>query len=464
MREQPSINRGNRLNRAALVCGISGELLKAGGEVVIEWLFKIYNMVWRTGVAPEDWQRAILVPIHKKSSRRKCGNYRGISLLSIPGKVFARILNDRVRLMTDNRLLEEQAGFRSGRGCIDQIFVIRQLVEKHLEKGKKMFAAFVDLEKAYDKVWRADLWRALREYGIGGRLLGAIEALYKESKACVRVEAELTEEFVVKQGLRQGCPLSPWLFNIFLDRVVREAMVEFKGGVVLDSCLIQILLFADDTVVMAQTEEDLTENIERLYVAMKRHSLAINYSKSNTMVFSKEYTECKVEVDGVRLKQARETVYLGVRLSENGGMESELERTIGMAATAVGALREPVFGNKELSKEAKLTVYNAVVVPTLVYGCEAWVLRERDKMRLQAMEMKVLRGVTGVTRLDCMRSEEIRKALKQEAVVTQVMRRREGWKDKVMENHGSLMGKVLRGQVEGKRPRGRPRKRWSDDF
>ena len=80
------------------------------------------------------------------------------------------------------------------------------------------------------------------------------------------------------------------------------------------------------------------------------------------------------------------------------------------------------------------------------------------------MEMKVLRGVAGVTRLDCMRSEEIRKALKQEAVVTQVMRRREGWKDKVTENHGSLMGKVLRGQVEGKRPRGRPRKRWSDDF
>ena len=199
-------------------------------------------------------------------------------------------------------------------------------------------------------------------------------------------------------------------------------MVEFKGGVVLDSCLIQILLFVDNTVVMAKTEEDLTENIERLYVAMKWHGLVINWSKSNTMVFSNEYTECKVEVDGVRLKQARETVYLGVRLSENGGMESELERRIGMAATAVGALREPIFGNK-LSKEAKLTVYNAVVVPTLVYGCEAWVLKERDKMRLQAMEMRVLRGVAGVTRLKCMRSEEIRKALKQEAVVTQVMKR-----------------------------------------
>ena len=119
------------------------------------------------------------------------------------------ILSNRVKQLTYNRLLEEQAGFRSGRGCTDHIFVIRQLVEKHLEKEKKMFAAFIDLEKAYNKVWRADLWSALREYGIEGRLLGSIEALYKESKACVRVEGELSEEFSVKQGLRQGCPLLP---------------------------------------------------------------------------------------------------------------------------------------------------------------------------------------------------------------------------------------------------------------
>ena len=86
--------------------------------------------------APMDWQRAIIVPVHKKNSRRKCGNYRGISLLSIPGKVLAKVLNDRVRCLTEDLLLEEQAGCRSGRGCIDQSFVIRLLMEKHLEKDK----------------------------------------------------------------------------------------------------------------------------------------------------------------------------------------------------------------------------------------------------------------------------------------------------------------------------------------
>ena len=175
-------------------------------------------------------------------------------------------------------------------------------------------------------------------------------------------------------------------------------MKEFQGGVALDNCLIQILLFADDTVVVAQTEEDMSANIKALHEAIKRHGLIINWSKSNTMVFSKDHTECKVEVEGVTIEQARETVYLGVRLSENGGMGSELERRIGMAATTVRALREPVFGNKELSREAKLRVYNVVVVPTLVYGCETWVLKERAKSRVQAIEMKVLKGVAGVTR------------------------------------------------------------------
>ena len=104
-----------------------------------------------------------------------------------------------------------------------------------------------------------------------GILLGSIKALYEESNACVRVEGEVTEEFMVEQGLQQGCPLSPWLFNVFLDRVVREAMVGFQGGLELDRCPIRNLMFADDTVMLAQTAEDLSQNVGRFHEAVKRH-------------------------------------------------------------------------------------------------------------------------------------------------------------------------------------------------
>ena len=142
--------------------------------MVIEWLVKLFNEVWGRGVAPRDWKSAIIVPIHKKGSRLKCTNYRGIRLLSVVGKVFARVLNYRVKGLTEGSVMDEQGGFRSGRGCLDQIFAVKQVIEKMTEKDKVMFMVFIDLEKAYDNVCREKLWRILFEYGIRGRLLRSI--------------------------------------------------------------------------------------------------------------------------------------------------------------------------------------------------------------------------------------------------------------------------------------------------
>ena len=97
------------------MCGI---LLKVRGGIIVRWLHLIFNMVWETGKAPGDWQKAVIIVIHKKGSKRMCKNYRGISLLSIPGKVFAKILDATIRQVTEGKVVEEQAGFRVGRGYI----------------------------------------------------------------------------------------------------------------------------------------------------------------------------------------------------------------------------------------------------------------------------------------------------------------------------------------------------------
>ena len=142
--------------------------------------------------------------------------------MSIVGKVFARVLNERVKVLTGDKVMDEQEGFRSGRGCIDQIFAVKQIfVEKTIEKDKKVYMAFVDLEKAYDNVSREKLWKVLDEYGVKGKLLRAIQALYKDGKARVKVGGLESELFGVHRGVRQGCTLSPWLFNVFIDRVTR---------------------------------------------------------------------------------------------------------------------------------------------------------------------------------------------------------------------------------------------------
>ncbi len=105
-------------------------------------------------------------------------------------------------------------------------------MEKMIEKNEKMYVAFVDLEKAYDTVSRKKLWRVLEGYkNICGKLLTGIKALYEGSQACVRVESRVSQWFEIRQGVRQGCVLSPVLFNIFMDKVMREAMESWRGGV-----------------------------------------------------------------------------------------------------------------------------------------------------------------------------------------------------------------------------------------
>ena len=193
-----------------------------------------------------------------------CQNYQGISLLSVPGKVYAKVLNERVKRIISGRIMELQGGFREGRSCIDQIFTLKQLMEKMIEKNKKMYVAFVDLEKAYDTMSRKKLWRVLEGYNICGKLLTGIKALYEGSQACVRVESRVSQWFEIRQGVRQGCVLSPVLFNIFMDKVMREAMESWRGGVQMLNTQAKGLLFADDVAVTAEKEEDLQQNLEAL--------------------------------------------------------------------------------------------------------------------------------------------------------------------------------------------------------
>ena len=107
--------------KAGGVCSIQVEMVKAGGYTVVQWLKDVFDIAWKCGKTPHEWREAIIVPIYKKGSRDECGNYRGISLLSVVGKIYARVVCDRLRLLTDAVLMDEQGGFRVRRGCVDQI-------------------------------------------------------------------------------------------------------------------------------------------------------------------------------------------------------------------------------------------------------------------------------------------------------------------------------------------------------
>ncbi|KAK3889840.1 hypothetical protein Pcinc_006166 [Petrolisthes cinctipes] len=206
-----------KMGKAPGVDGITAEMLKCGGEVVVEWMLQLCTLAWRQEEVPEDCRRAIIVSLYKgKGSKEECGSYRGIYLLSEPGKVYEKVLTERLIEVTGKKVSEEQGWFRKGRRCVDQIFALKSILEKYIGKGRKLYAAFMDLKKAYDRVDRKAMTEVLKIYSVGGSLLKGFEAFYAGAKACVWVEGDLSESFNISVELRQGCVMSPWLFNIYI--------------------------------------------------------------------------------------------------------------------------------------------------------------------------------------------------------------------------------------------------------
>ena len=256
----------NRLkdNKAPGFDDITGEMLKAGGEKLLDWLLRICSAVWSSERVPEDWKKGVIIKLPKKGDIAICSNNRGITLLSIAGKVFCTFVLLRFRDAVDEQLRENQAGFRKGRSCIDQCFALRQLVEKCLEFKLPLKLNFVDFKAAFDSVHRDSLWKILAAYGIPTKIINIITNTYQGAKCCVRIDGETSEWFEVSTGVRQGCVWSPLLFGILIDWVLKHALDE-NAGIVLErrrssryrQYRLSDLDFADDIALIDDTEERL---------------------------------------------------------------------------------------------------------------------------------------------------------------------------------------------------------------
>ena len=157
-----------------------------------------------------------------------CDNSRGISLLSIAGKIIARvILNRIIKHLIDDIYPESQCGFRSGRGTIDMIFSLRQVAEKIREKNLELYTVFIDLTKAFDTVNRNDLWKVLKKLDIPDSMLNVIISFHKGMKASVLSDGEFSESFGVTNGTKQGCVVAPVLFALFFSVMLQHA---FNGA------------------------------------------------------------------------------------------------------------------------------------------------------------------------------------------------------------------------------------------
>ena len=227
--------------------GIDG-LIKYGGSGMMRALMLLFNVIWKVEMVPDDWKRGAIFPIYKnKGARTDIGNYRGITLLSVVGKMFEAIINKRMSKWIERRglLSDQQGGFRVQRGCPDSYYLLHETLSFRKELKLKTYACFIDVKKAYDTVWQNGLWKRLWDIGIKGKTWRIIREWYQGMQSCVLLDGDATRYFDLEQGVKQGAVLSPLLYAIFVDGVV-DALKKKQLGVTINGEWLGMMMYAVD--------------------------------------------------------------------------------------------------------------------------------------------------------------------------------------------------------------------------
>ncbi|KAK3556555.1 hypothetical protein QTP70_009541 [Hemibagrus guttatus] len=268
------------------------EVWKCLGEAAVEFLTRLFNRVLESERMPEEWRRSVLVPIFKnKGDVQSCSNYRGIKLMSHTMKPWERVVEARLRKVVE--ICEQQYGFMPRKSTTDAIFALRILMKKYRDGQRELHCVFVDLEKAYDRVPREELWYCMRKSGVAEKYVRVVQDMYERSRTVVRCAVGQTEEFKVEVGLHQGSALSPFLFAIVMDQLSEEVRQESPWT----------MMFADDIVICSESREQVEENLERWRFALERRGMKVSRSKTEYMCVNEREGSGTVRLQGEEVKK-----------------------------------------------------------------------------------------------------------------------------------------------------------------
>ena len=268
-------------------------------------------------------------------------------------------------------------------------------------------------------------------------------------------------------GVRQGCLLSPTLFNIFLEKIMSDALDHHEGTVSIGGRPITNLRFADDIDGLAGTQDELSSLVSNIDKASRAYGMEINAEKTKTMGnHNTAGVTNSIQVDGQELKSTNRFTYLGAIVTDEGSKPEVLSRIA--QATAALAKLKPIWKDKNLSTKSKVRLLRSLVTSIFLYACESWTLTAELQQRISAMEMRCYRRLLGISYTQHVTNEEVRRRITaaigpHQDLLTIVKTRKMKWYGHVTRSSG-LAKTVLQGTVEGGRKQGRQKKRWEDNI
>ena len=442
--------------KAVGVDDIPSEFLKMLGDKGIEELVCLCKSMYETGKWPNDFTRLVFVPLQKKENALDCEDHRTISLICHASKIMLKILTKRIEGKAKDYLSKGQFGFRSGVGTRDAIGVMRMLCERSLDHGNDLYVCYVDFEKAFDRVRWDKLMNILKELKVDWRDRALVKDLYMRQEAVVRLECGDTDPGEIGRGVRQGCPLSPLLFSIYAESMMREAIDDIEEGVLVGGRLLKDVRFADDQGMVASSNDGLQRLMDGLNKTAGEYGMKVNVKKTKTMVISKtEGKTVEIEIGQQKVEQVQQFMYLGAVITEDGRCEKDIRCRIGMAKQAFFRRKTILCSNLDIGLRVRLA--KTLVWPVMMYGSEVWTLRKEDKRRIEAFEMWVWRRMMKVSWTERKTNEEVIGMVRQSRhLLEAILNRKKNWMGHVLRSNG-LMLEVMEARMEGKRGRGRKR-------
>ena len=385
-----------KLGKAAGIDEIPAEVLK--NDSVVELLWKFYNGCFDLGRVPTEWTRGIINPIYKPGSDddRNPLNYLGITLISVPCKIYCSVLNARLTSWLEAN--DEQNGFRRGRSCEDHIYTLHTMVNDRKISRQSTYVSFIDLRKAFDTVDRNMLWFKLHRTGVRGKFYVALQSLYQDTKCTVKVNGERTPWFQVPSGVKQGCVLSPTMFSVYInDLAVR--INNARLGVSVGDIILSIFLYADDIALIAPDASSLQSMLDIVAEWSNTWGLSINPRKTKVVHFrnpSVPETVANFRCGEFDIEKSDSYKYLGIWFDQHLRMNKAVSELAKSASPALGALFGKFIDAGGMTFDVYSKLYSTIVEPILYYASGMWGTKQHSV--INAVQNKAQRFFLAVGR------------------------------------------------------------------
>jgi len=442
---------------------LHSEFLKLLDDQGLKHIAAIYNKIYQTGKIPQEWLRSEFIALPKKPGARACNDYRTISLMSQLLKVFLKVIHKRIYKVCEEYMSETQFGFRDALGTREAVFAVQVLVQRCRDVGRDVYVCFIDFSKAFDRVQHDKLMHILRNMGLDGRDLRIISQLYWGQSAFINIDGEQSRDIEILRGVRQGCVLSPMLFNVYSEHIFKKALENSDKGILVNGQLLNNVRYADDTIIIAGSLEDLQELMIQVANTSAEYGLDLNAKKTKYMVISKNPTPNRcLHVSQHKIERVQKYTYLGTQLSDQWDHSLEIKCRI-EKARAVFQRMSSIFKSHSITLTTKIRVLKCYVFSVLLYGVEAWTLTEATTKKLTAFEMWLYRRILRISWMDHVTNDEVlRRMNKTTEIMTTVKARKLEYLGHIMRNEQryGLLQRILQGKIPGRRGPGRRRISW----